>query len=115
MAILFGDVYLLYIREAIGLIGVAIIVVGTARSLYQIISGVMGRALDMSYVRLGFGNAVILGLEFMVAADIIGSLESPDYYNVGLLGIIVLIRTVLSYFLSLELQSLSPEKRHTLQ
>jgi uncharacterized membrane protein len=71
--------------------------------------------LDMGYIRLDLASAVILGLEFMVAADIIGSLESPDYYKVGLLGIIVLIRTVLSYFLNLEIQGLSPQKRQAIK
>ena len=69
------------------------------------------RTLSTNYIRLQFGYSVILGMEFMVGADIIGSLADPDYYSLGLLGMLVLIRTVLSYFLSKELEALSPKQR----
>ena len=115
MGILFNDIYLLYIRELIGLIGVFIIIYGAVRSAYHLCKGIFEKDVDTNSIRLELGDTVILGLEFMVAADIIGSLESPNYYNVGLLGLIVVIRTVLSFFLGLELQALSPKKRHTIK
>jgi uncharacterized membrane protein len=67
------------------------------------------------YIRLQFGESVILGLEFMVGADIIGSLIAPDYYNLGMLAIIVGVRTVLSYFLSRELRDLTPVQRKAIK
>lgn len=70
---------------------------------------------NANYVRLQFGNSVILGLEFMVGADIIGSLVAPDYYNLGLLAIIVLVRTILSYFLNIELEALTPRQRQSIK
>jgi uncharacterized membrane protein len=51
----------------------------------------------------------------MVGADIVGSLVQPDYYNLGLLAILVVIRTVLSYFLNLELAMLTPQQRQTIK
>ena len=48
-----------------------------------------------------------LGLEFIVAADLIGTTTAPDYYSVGIVASIVLIRTVLSYTLNKEITSLS--------
>lgn len=65
----------------------------------------------MSYIRFQLGSSVILGLEFMVGADIIGSLVNPNYYNMGILAIVVIIRTILSYFISLELERLTPEQK----
>ncbi len=76
---------------------------------------VVHEALTTNYIRLQFGDSVILGLEFMVGADIVGSLVAPDYYNLGLLAIIVLIRTVLTYFLSLELKELTPSQRKAIK
>ena len=108
---LFFDTFLLYIRGFIGALGVLVIVLGAIRSLYQLFMFIIHKQFDTNYIRLKFGDSVILGLEFMVGADIVGSLIEPDYYNLGLLAIIVLIRTVLSYFLSLELKALSPKQR----
>jgi uncharacterized membrane protein len=115
MGMMFFDPYLLYIREAIAVIGVVVISVGALRSIYQLFLLVTEDAFDANYIRLQFGNSVILGLEFMVGADIVGSLVQPDYYNLGLLAILVLVRTILSYFLNLELAALTPRQRHSLK
>lgn len=109
------DRLLFYLKDCIALIGVVIIVAGAVRSLYDLSMMIIRNTLELNYIRLQFGNAVILGLEFMVGADIVGSLVQPDYYNLGLLAILVLIRTVLSYFLNLELQALTPQQRQALK
>jgi len=114
MNIIFSDYSLHIIREFIGAIGVAVICLGALRSLYQLVMLVVDHTFDENYIRLQFGKSIILGLEFMVGADIIGSLVAPDYYNLGMLAIIVVVRTILSYFLTQELQSLTPEKRKAL-
>lgn len=105
------DDTLYYIRLFIGGMGVVVICLGALRSLYQLFMLVAHDKYDTNYIRLQFGDSVILGLEFMVGADIVFSLVSPNYYNLGLLAIIVVIRTVLSFFLSRELQALSPLDR----
>lgn len=112
---LYFDATLLYIKEFISIIGILVITIGAFRSLYQLIILMKERDFGTNYIRLQFGNAVILGLEFMVGADIVGSLVEPDYYNLGLLGMLVLIRTILSYFLNIELQGLTPQQRHSLK
>lgn len=112
---MFFDPILLYIREFILLIGVIVISAGAIRSVRQFFLLATKHKIDANYIRLQFGNSVILGLEFMVGADIIGSLVAPDYYNLGLLAIIVVIRTILSYFLSMELSGLTPQQRQALK
>lgn len=112
---LFFDASLLYIKDFIAAIGVVVITAGAVNSLYQLFMLIVHKNLDTNYIRLQFGNSVILGLEFMVGADIVGSLVQPDYYNLGLLAILVLIRTILSYFLNLELQALTPQQRKSLK
>jgi uncharacterized membrane protein len=54
-------------------------------------------------IRLRLGAHLLLGLEIFIAADIISSVVSPSWEKVGILGAIVGIRTVLSYFLRMEL------------
>ena len=51
-----------------------------------------------------FGVWLLLGLEFELAADIIGSVISPTWQDVGMLGAIAVIRTFLNYFLEKDLE-----------
>ncbi len=108
---LFLDLFLSYVKDCIAFIGVIVISAGAIRAIYQMLMFVIHNKFSTNYIRLEFGNSVILGLEFMVGGDIIGSLVKPDYYNLGLLAIIVLIRTVLSYFLNIELAALTPQQK----
>jgi uncharacterized membrane protein len=51
-----------------------------------------------------FGMWLLLGLEFELAADIIGSVISPTWKDIGELGAIAVIRTFLNYFLEKDLE-----------
>jgi uncharacterized membrane protein len=51
-----------------------------------------------------FGVWLLLGLEFALAADIIGSVVSPTWQDIGELGAIAVIRTFLNYFLERDLE-----------
>jgi len=52
----------------------------------------------------GLGMWLLLGLELELAADIIGSVVSPTWYEIGRLGAIAVIRTFLNYFLEKDLE-----------
>jgi uncharacterized membrane protein len=51
-----------------------------------------------------FGMWLLLGLEFELAADIIRSVVSPTWFQIGQLGAIAVIRTFLNYFLEKDLE-----------
>ena len=51
------------------------------------------------------GYYLLLGLEFLIAADIIGTLMKPRVQDLAVLGAIVIIRTIISYSLNAELKS----------
>ena len=54
--------------------------------------------------RKRLGRSILLGLELLVAADIIRTVAvAPTFESVGVLGLIVLIRTFLSFSLELEI------------
>ena len=54
-------------------------------------------------LRRGIGRAILLGLELLVAADIIRSVAiTPTFATVGVLGLLVVVRTVLSFSLEVE-------------
>lgn len=56
------------------------------------------------HLRQKLGSHLILGLEFFIAADIIRTITRPDWNDIGMLAAIVALRTVLSYFLGIELR-----------
>jgi uncharacterized membrane protein len=52
-----------------------------------------------------FGMWLLLGLEFELAADIVASVVSPTWQDIGELGAIAVIRTFLNYFLERDLEN----------
>ncbi|HEU0208573.1 MAG TPA: DUF1622 domain-containing protein [Candidatus Udaeobacter sp.] len=65
-----------------------------------------------SLYRQDVGRAILLGLEFLIAGDIIRTVVvAPTLQNVVVLGIIVLIRTFLSLSLQLEIEGKLPWQR----
>lgn len=95
-------------QDFVSVCGVLIILSGVLVSLYQYLYFYFTGALmisgeKMDIIRGNLGRTLILGLEFIVAADLIGTTTTPDYYAVGMLAIIVAIRTLLSYSISREL------------
>ena len=101
-----------FIQHCVSLLGILIIISGillaAGKYVYLLFtySGTDqgGRVND---IRLSLGRILILGLEFIVAADLIGTITAPDYYTVGILAIIVAIRTLLSYSLNREIMDLT--------
>ena len=55
-----------------------------------------------------FGMWLLLGLEFALAADIIASVVSPTWEDIGQLGAVAVIRTFLNYFLEHDLEQAAP-------
>lgn len=71
-----------------------------------------GRAAGIREYRQSLGRAILLGLEFLVAGDIIRTVVvTPTVTNVAVLALIVLVRTFLSMALELELEGRWPWQR----
>lgn len=62
--------------------------------------------------RRNLGRGILLGLEFLVIADIIGTVAvEPSFHNLGILGVIVIIRTFLSFSLEVEIEGRLPWRK----
>ena len=98
----------------IGIIGVAIIVWGVILITSRIVTLEIKRLRRKSIyreretLRHQLGSYLLLGLEFLIAADIIGTITHPTLNDMAVLGSIVLIRTVISYFLEKEVAEFTP-------
>lgn len=106
---------LLYTDKLLSLLGSLVIVYAALKAVYMFCKGVMNDTLDINMLRLELGYGIILGLEFMIGADIIESMAQPTYYDIGILAALVFIRTFLSYFLGKELAALSPERQRSMK
>ncbi len=94
--------------------GVAILVVGVLVSTVLALRMLVRRESGAyeSYRRL-LGRSILLGLEFLVAADIIRTVAvTPTFRSVGLLAAIVVIRTFLSFSLELEITGRWPWQKN---
>jgi uncharacterized membrane protein len=57
-------------------------------------------------VRIKLGSYLVLALEFFIAGDIVKTIITPTWESLGILGAIVVIRTILSYFLTKDLKKI---------
>ena len=107
-----------HIVESVGIVidgvGVLIIAVGLLFALARFFMN-LRRTIDVyRALRRDLGRGILLGLEFLVAADIIRTVAvQPTLQSVLVLGLIVLIRTFLSMALEVELEGRWPWQQNT--
>ena len=65
--------------------------------------------LNIRRLRATFGTYLLLGLEFLIASDILKTVLEPSMEELGILGGIVVLRTILSVFLNKEIKELETE------
>jgi uncharacterized membrane protein len=103
--------YLHHTSFGIGVLGVLVIVFGVASGLFRFLRSevlaVRGANVDQDrkHLRHLLGYYLLLGLEFLIAADIIDTLMKPSVQDLIVLGAIIVIRTIISYSLNAELKS----------
>jgi uncharacterized membrane protein len=105
------------IATAIEIVGVGIIVLGALIAAVLFLRrGIGGSEWEKAYdgFRADLGRGILLGLEFLVAADIIGTVAvAPTFKSLGVLAAIVLIRTFLSFSLEVEIEGRWPWQRRS--
>jgi len=94
-----------WLRLAIEAVSIILVSVGAAVAVVLLVRALLTPQLvSFNKVRLTFGRALVLALEFQLAADIIGTAVSPSWDHLGKLGAIAVIRTFLNFFLTRELK-----------
>ena len=91
------------VKLIIEAIAISIVVFSTIRTVPKFIRTYRKRDSEVFYheIRLDLGLSLALSLEFLLAADIVGTAVTPSWEAIGLLAAIAAIRTFLNYFFSL--------------
>ncbi len=109
------DTLALFAGHAFELAGVIVLVAGALVACGAFVLRLRrGAGLNAAYhdLRADLGRAILLGLEFLVIADIIGTVAvEPTLQNLGVLAVIIAIRTLLSFALELEVSGRWPWQR----
>jgi uncharacterized membrane protein len=92
------------VGKTVDAVGVAVIVLGAIIATVSATRRLRRGEPSYQPYRQQIGRSILLGLEFLVAADIIRTVAvAPTFTSVGVLAVIVLIRTFLSFSLELEI------------
>lgn len=97
--------------------GVAVLIAGFAIGVVRALTVALHGGVDAAYglMRRYWGRSILLGIEILVAADLIRTVAvEPSLENVLVLGLIVLIRTFLSFSLEVEMDGVWPWRRRSL-
>jgi len=105
------------ITEVIDITGVAILLIGFIKGLIGLFQAefiqIKTRTLDVDAfqkLRSTIGIYILLALDFIIASDIIKSILHSELYELYSLGIIVVIRTAIRYFLGKEIQQIQSKQ-----
>ena len=98
--------------------GVAILAIGSVIAGVRFLSGLAGPRRSGAYerVRTDVGRAILLGLEVLIIADIVQTITvDTTLESAFTLGVIVLVRTFLSFSLEIELEGVVPWRRRAVE
>lgn len=109
--------YIQTITHIINLIGISIVLWGFVQALYDLVRYELGKfmkciaPIDVRIVRITLGTYLLVALEFMIVSDIIESYISRSFEQLTYLGVIVVLRTLISYFLGRELAEIQEHRK----
>jgi uncharacterized membrane protein len=103
------------VAQAFEVIGAIVLLLGLFVSVGLAVRSLQrsqNRKQAYTVLRQSFGGVILLGLEILVAADLVRTVSvEPTLDNVVILGVIVLIRTILSFSLEIEIEGVVPWRR----
>ena len=100
------------VARLIELAGIIILVVGGLLTAYWALRDALAGEKAYERARRSFGRVLLLALEVLVAADIVQTVAVElTVESIATLGLLVLVRTVLSFSLSAELEGIVPWRR----
>ena len=105
------------IELAISIVSIAVVVYGALCAVVSLFRTEFRRVRGtyniqrVRVIRADFGTYLLLGLELLIAADILKTIFEPGLSELLVLGGIVLLRTILSFFLNREIKEIEKERQ----
>lgn len=99
-----------YVALALEAISILIVAIGGVEATWRMLKPRFHGGITHGVRReawLSMARWLLVGLEFMLAADVVRTAISPDWQAIGELAAIALIRTFLNYFLERDLEAAS--------
>ena len=94
-----------WLRLGVEAIGAIIVALGVFLAALLFVRALISRqTADFNAIRLTLSRYLALALEFQLGSDILSTAVAPSWTEIGKLGAIAIIRTVLNYFLSKEMR-----------
>ena len=98
------------VSYSLNIIGALITIWGILVSLFEFLKKELSdrsKVIQLNEaIRIKLGSYLVLALEFFIAGDIVKTIITPTWESLGILGAIVIIRTILSYFLTKDLKKI---------
>jgi uncharacterized membrane protein len=100
------------VSQAFEIVGVAVLALGGLAVGVHAAREALARRPVYEYSRRSLGRVLLLGLEVLVAADIVLTVSTDlTMESIAILGLLVVVRTILSFALAAELDGVSPWRR----
>lgn len=102
-----------YLILAMSVVAVLVLLIGVLKATVKFFKNevsVSDTAVVLRDIKNELGAYVLLSLEILIAADIVESIIKPTFTDIGKLAALVVIRTVISYFLGKEIDQESSDK-----
>ena len=103
------------IARWVDVVGIAIVLYGFMLAAWGLITAEISRftggfsQMRLHNVRIQLGSYILMGIEFMIASDIIQTVLSRELMDLAFVSALVLIRTAISYFLGREVRELAEQ------
>ena len=110
-------IYIETVSVVVDIVGIAVILLGIAIGFLELLHGLVKHlqiANRYDMLRIRIGRALLLGLEILVASDVIRTVAlQPTLQNLLILGVLIVIRTVVSWTLFMDIANRWPWQRPT--
>ena len=98
-------------------IGILIMLAGFVLALWQLVPVLVRRSSEeeiqgIQLVRCRLGSYLVLALEFMIVSDLVHSVLTHELEDLYFLGVLVVLRTMIAFFLNKEIQEIAHGSSH---
>ncbi|OYW73797.1 MAG: hypothetical protein B7Z37_20155 [Verrucomicrobia bacterium 12-59-8] len=101
-----------WLKLGVEVFGAGLVTLGVCMAIVHLIRTLAAsKSAEFTTTRLILARHLALALEFELGADILGTAISPDWDQIGKLGVVAVIRTGLNFFLSMEMKGARPVEK----